>query len=116
MFGEYEGDDDDGEDEEDQDNEDNRNTNNLDASNNRKVFDIMLTNLGQNNDANKYGYTNRDKERRKNHQDQSRYDNNDGMNHEDRRQSKRLKNRKNRKGFFGNSNSSKCCIPFLFST
>ena len=105
VFGEYEGDDDD-DDEQDSEDEESINDNNLDESNNRKVFDIMMTNL--NNGANKYGYSNKDGERRKNKHGQRRYDNNNDANQDDRRQSKRLKNdRKRGNGYFNNSSPSK---------
>ena len=105
VFGEYEGDDDD-DDEQDSEDEESINDKDLDESNNRKVFDIMMTNL--NNGANKYGYSNKDGERRKNKHGQRRYDNNNDANQDDRRQSKRLKNdRKRGNGYFNNSSPSK---------
>ena len=112
VFGEYEGDEND-DDEQDSEDEESINDKDLDASNNRKVFDIMMTNL--NNGANKYGYSNKDGDRRKNKPGQRRYENNNDANQDDRRQSKRLKNdRKRGNGYFHNSSSSKILLYLCF--
>merc|ERR1719511_267571 len=81
------------------------NSNNLDDRNNRKVVDIILPHLEKGGNK-RYGYSNKDGERRRNNKGQRKYDNDNSANQEDRRQSKRKRERKRGNGFFGNSNSS----------